>query len=154
MKQFLIDFFGNRILICSLSSWLVAQVLKTLIYACNNREFRLERLFGDGGMPSCHSATVTAMAVSTGITYGVGSTEFALALIIAIIVMHDAMGVRRETGNQAVIINEMMQLFTQEDKKIVFHQERLKELIGHSPMQVICGCIVGIAVAIGFCTLF
>lgn len=153
MKQLLLDFLTNKVLICSISSWMIAQVLKLFIYVFNNREFRWERLFGDGGMPSCHSATVTAMATSTGWIYGVDSIAFAITAILAIIVMHDAMGVRRETGKQAIIINEMMQIFTAENNKIVFHQDRLKELVGHSPLQVICGGVVGFCVAILFCSL-
>ena len=87
-------FFTNRILIAGLLGWAAAQVLKTIIYLIINKELRLERLFGDGGMPSGHSATVSAVALSTGLECGFDSAVFAVAFIMAIIVMHDAAGVR------------------------------------------------------------
>ena len=94
LKQILM----NRILISGLIGWAVAQVLKTIIYLVVNHELNFERLFGDGGMPSGHSATVTAVALSTGLECGFGSPVFAVAMILAIVVMHDASGVRLETG--------------------------------------------------------
>ena len=104
-------FFTNRILIAGLLGWAAAQVLKTIIYLIINKELRLERLFGDGGMPSGHSATVSAVALSTGLECGFDSAVFAVAFIMAIIVMHDAAGVRLETGKQAKVINDMMEMF-------------------------------------------
>ena len=106
--EYVTEFFSNKILISGIIGWATAQVLKTIIFLVINKKFQLERLFGDGGMPSGHSATVTAVAVSTGIECGLSSPLFAIATIIAIVVMHDAMGVRLETGKQAKVINEMM----------------------------------------------
>ena len=97
--------FENRILLSAVSGWLMAQVLKTIIHFYFTKKFVAERLVGSGGMPSCHSATVCSLATSTGIQFGVGSFEFAIATIFAIVVMYDAIGVRRETGNQAKIIS-------------------------------------------------
>ena len=97
-------------MIAGLSAWVIAQIFKLIIYLIVNREFQIERLFGDGGMPSGHSATVTAAAVTTGFVSGFGSPLFAIATILAVIVMHDATGVRRETGKQAKVIKEMASL--------------------------------------------
>ena len=101
---------SNRVLIAGISGWATAQVIKAILYTILNREFSLERLFGDGGMPSGHSATVSSLACITGLVYGLGSFEFAFTMILAIIVCHDAMGVRMETGKQAIILNEIIQI--------------------------------------------
>ena len=149
----------NGILLAGITGWASAQVLKAILYAILNKEFRLERLFGDGGMPSGHSATVSAMAMMALLHYGVGSFEFAISTMLAIIVMHDAMGVRLETGRQAEVINELTALFEEimdefsnkEDtleKKFqkVFSEEKLKEYVGHTPIQVIAGCLLGLLI--------
>ena len=96
--KFLTELFGNRIFISAALGWFVAQVLKTLIHMFITKQFVMERMVGSGGMPSSHSATVCALATSSGIRYGGGSFEFAISVMLAIIVMYDAMGVRRETG--------------------------------------------------------
>ncbi len=152
------ELLANRILISGITGWASAQVIKAILYAILNKEFRLERLFGDGGMPSGHSATVSAMATMSLLHYGIGSFEFAISTMIAIIVMHDAMGVRLETGKQAEVINELTALFEEiandfnnEDsweKKFqkVFSEDKLKEYVGHTPIQVIAGCLLGIIV--------
>ena len=152
------ELLSNRILIAGISGWASAQVIKAILYTILNKEFRLERLFGDGGMPSGHSATVSAMAMMSLLHYGIGSFEFAISTMIAIIVMHDAMGVRLETGKQAEVINELTALFEEiandfnnEDsweKKFqkVFSEDKLKEYVGHTPIQVIAGCLLGLIV--------
>ena len=101
----------NPFLITSVSSWFIAQVMKMIINACITKKLNWERLIGDGGMPSCHSATVSSLAVFAALRCGCGSFEFAVCAILAIIVCHDAMGVRQETGKQAIIINEMVEQF-------------------------------------------
>lgn len=142
--SWLSDLISNPFLIASLSSWLVAQILKMIIHAIINKKLDIERLFGDGGMPSGHSATVTSLAMMTGLVCGTGSFEFAAAAILAIIVCHDAMGVRLETGKQAVILNEISKSF-----EILTKQElpevKLKEFVGHTPTQVMVGIVIGIA---------
>lgn len=110
------------------------------------KKFVAERLVGSGGMPSSHSATVCALATSACIQYGAQSFEFAVALILAIIVMYDAMGVRRETGIQARILNEMMTVFADMGSDMS-PQDKLKEFVGHSPLQVAVGALLGIAIA-------
>ena len=143
--EWLLQLLSNRILIGSLSAWAVAQVLKTILYAAINKEFDIKRLFGDGGMPSGHSATVTSMAVSCGMVYGFDSGLFAIAAIVAIVVMHDASGVRLETGKQAKIINELVKHLKD---GVAPNEEELKEFVGHTPLQVLCGAILGLLVAV------
>ena len=125
----------------------MAQILKTLIYTLMTKRFEPERLVGSGGMPSSHSSTVCAMAAASGQIYGLGSFEFAVTVIIAIIVMHDAMGVRLETGKQAKLINEIVETFKTMNGKTLA-EEKLKEFVGHTPLQVLMGAILGIAIGI------
>jgi len=142
--NWLYELVTNRFLITGISSWFVAQVAKTIIYAIINKKLVLERMVGDGGMPSAHSATVTSLAVISALSYGFDSFQFAVAALLAVIVCHDAMGVRLETGKQAVIINELIKAFeglTKED----LPEAKLKEFVGHTPVQVIAGILVGIA---------
>ena len=102
------DLLHNDLLIDALYAWLVAQIIKTIIYAVVNKTLDFQRLFGDGGMPSGHSATVTALATTAALDFGLDSPVFAVSFILAIIVMHDAMGVRLEAGKHAKAINELM----------------------------------------------
>ena len=139
----------NPVLVGAVMGWFVAQVLKTLIHLMITREFVWERMIGSGGMPSSHSATVCALATATGIQYGSASFAFAIAVIMAIIVMHDAMGVRRETGIQARVLNEMMNLFREMGTKMSV-EDKLKEFVGHTPFQVWMGALLGVIV--GFVT--
>lgn len=156
--ELLNELLANRVLIAGITGWATAQVIKAILYTILNKEFSLERLFGDGGMPSGHSATVSAMAMMALLHYGVGSFEFAISAMLAIIVMHDAMGVRLETGKQAEVINELTVLieeiiddFNNEDtleKKFqkVFSEDKLKEYVGHTPIQVAAGCVLGLLI--------
>lgn len=145
--KFLTELFGNRIFISAALGWFVAQVLKTLIHMFITKQFVMERMVGSGGMPSSHSATVCGLATAVGIHYGGGSYEFAMAAILAIVVMHDAMGVRMETGRQGKVLNEMMEVFTNMGKQISA-EARLKEFVGHTPLQVLMGAILGIIIAV------
>lgn len=142
--------FTNQILLVSAFSWFMSQLIKATINIIVYRKFSLERLFGDGGMPSGHSATVTALAIMTGYYEGFGSALFAVSAIFAIVVMHDAMGVRRETGKHAVSIMELADavnnLFLEDDHGI--KTENLKVLVGHTPLQVILGSVLGAVLAI------
>lgn len=139
---------SNTVLVSAVSGWFVAQVLKTIIYLILNKQFRAERLVGSGGMPSSHSATVCALATSSCLEFGPGSFQFAISLILAIIVMHDAMGVRRETGIQAKVLNEIMETFEKMGRSELSAQDKLKEFVGHTPLQVLMGAILGIAIAL------
>lgn len=149
--NFLKELGNNHIFMAAALGWLIAQILKTIIHLALTRKFVAERLVGSGGMPSSHSATVCALATSTGIIYGASSFEFAIASIFAIVVMYDAIGVRRETGIQAKIINEMMELFSHMGKG-VSTEEKLKEFVGHTPIQVLAGAILGVILALIVCT--
>ncbi|MDE7014345.1 MAG: divergent PAP2 family protein [Kineothrix sp.] len=145
--DFLGDLINNRIFMASVSGWFVAQILKTIIHMWFNRKFVAERLVGSGGMPSSHSSTVCALATAAGLEYGGGSFQFAMAAIFAIVVMYDAMGVRRETGIQAKVLNEMMELFTKMGKEMSV-EDKLKEFVGHTPLQVLMGAFLGILIAV------
>ena len=139
----LMDLFTNPFLITSTMAWLVAQVLKVIINAFIQRKLDWERLFGDGGMPSGHSATVSSLATITGLLGGLRSYEFGISAILAIIVCHDAMGVRREAGRHAKVLNELQKAFEElmnEDLPDV----ALKEFVGHTPIQVCAGILIGI----------
>ena len=135
--------FTNELLIVPAVAWLVAQVLKLLITALVNKKLTFERLVGDGGMPSGHSATVSSLMVMCALVCGTGSSTFALSAVLALIVCHDAMGVRLETGKQAVIINELMKAFSDLAENEL-PEVKLKEFVGHTPIQVIAGILIGV----------
>ena len=140
------ELIHNPFLVIPVLSWLCAQVLKTVIHSVINRKFDITRLCGDGGMPSGHSATVTSLAAVSALVHGFGSFEFAVTAILAIIVCHDAMGVRLETGKQAEVINDLIEIIdmlTTEE----LPEAKLKEFVGHTPIQVFAGCCLGIIVA-------
>lgn len=145
--DFIAELLNNQVFVSAALGWLVAQVLKTLIHFILTKRFVAERMVGSGGMPSCHSATVCGLATAAGIKYGGGSFEFAISVMLAIIVMYDAMGVRRETGKQGQVLNEMMEIFTNMGKQIS-PEAKLKELVGHTPLQVLMGAILGIIIAL------
>ncbi len=144
---FMIDLLNNVIFVSAALGWMIAQVAKTIIHLIITKKFVAERLVGSGGMPSCHSATVCALATATGMECGASAPEFAISVMLAIIVMYDAMGVRRETGIQAKVLNEMIEVFTKMGKTMSA-EEKLKEFIGHTPLQVLVGAILGIIVAV------
>ncbi len=134
---------GNQVLVSAVAGWTVAQVLKTIIDCVLNKSFNAERLFGSGGMPSSHSATVCSLTVAAGLCFGIESFEFAVSFVLAMIVMYDAMGVRRETGKQAKLLNSIL-LENPLKLSAEVLQERLKEYVGHTPLQVFAGAVLGI----------
>ncbi len=140
------ELFDNEILVSALAGWAVAQFLKTLIDFGLNKKLSPERMVGSGGMPSSHSATVCGLTTSTGLVYGIGSFEFAVCFILSAVVMYDATGVRRETGKQAKLLNMLMEqdFFHLDNEQF---QEKLKEFIGHTPLQVMAGALLGIILA-------
>ncbi|SFC17818.1 divergent PAP2 family protein [Butyrivibrio sp. YAB3001] len=151
--QFFNDLLNNKILIAAFFGWLSAQILKTILFVLVNKTFDPERLLGDGGMPSSHSATVMALVTSTLFYYSAASFEFAISGVLALIVMHDAMGVRRETGIQAKVINNMMEWFQKLDSDIPA-EEKLKEFVGHTPLQVCFGALLGVLVGVIVCGIW
>ena len=148
MDTVILQIIGNRIIQTGAIAWVLSQVIKTVIHLILNKKIVWERLVGDGGMPSSHSATVTSVAVATGFTAGWDSPVFAVAVFLAIIVMHDARGVRRETGKQAVVINNMLEFFEKMGAGDMTPEQTLKEFVGHSPLQVAAGAVLGFVVAI------
>lgn len=140
--------FYNRILLIALIAWAAAQTAKVIIYWIINKKFVLERFFGDGGMPSSHSAVVAALATATGLQCGWNSPLFAIAAILAIIVMHDATGVRQETGKQAKVINDIVKTLEARGRGELTPAETLKEFVGHTGPQVLVGALGGIAAAV------
>ncbi|MFA5528148.1 MAG: divergent PAP2 family protein [Peptostreptococcales bacterium] len=138
------ELFDNQILGVTLVSWAVAQILKFIINLIQNKDIDFNRLVGSGGMPSSHSSLVMGLSTAVGIKLGFNSLEYAMALSFAVIVMYDASGVRRAVGVQANLLNEIIN-----DLKLFQHieQRKLKELIGHTPFQVISGALLGIMIA-------
>lgn len=151
-----LDFIKNYILMSALGSWLMAQVLKFFITWITNGGPDFRRLFGDGGMPSGHTATVICAATMVGYTCGFASPLFGIAFIFSVIVMHDATGVRRETGKQAIVILDILatlnDVLSEKDEKI--RLQKLKTMVGHTPMQVFFGAILGLLVAIAVILIF
>lgn len=138
----------NKILITALAAWLLAQLIKMILYGIMNREFRLERLIGSGGMPSSHAAMVCALSVAVLKQYGIGSFEFAISFILTVVVLHDARGVRLETGKQAVTITAIVQHLIKQGEDLELPELELKELIGHTALQVLVGSLMGIGVGL------
>ncbi len=137
--------FDNRILIASLLAWVVAQLSKTILDLIQQRRLILSRLVSSGGMPSSHSALVTGLATATGRVMGLGSASFAIAVVLASIVMYDAAGVRRAVSIQARILNQMIDEAFQGSPMA---EKRLRELIGHTPVQVFVGALLGVGIAL------
>ena len=154
--QLLLDFITNPCVTIPLAAWIIAQIVKTIVNFCMTKELNFERLIGDGGMPSCHSAIVMALATTCGITYGFGSGIFAISFILATVVMHDATGVRRETGKQAATLKRLAELVNSAvaDPDDHVRTEKLKELVGHSPLQVAMGGLLGTAIAVSAYFIF
>lgn len=150
--NFFTDIVHNSVLVCAVCGWTIAQILKTFIHLLFTKKFVAERLVGSGGMPSSHSATVTSLATASCYVYGANSFEFAMALIFALVVMYDAMGVRRETGKQARVLNEIMETFEDMGSDMPA-QDKLKEFVGHTPLQVVAGAILGILIAVIYCSV-
>jgi acid phosphatase family membrane protein YuiD len=144
--KFWTDLLNNFPLVCAGTAWFTAQIIKVFTGVFKMREFSITALlFGNGGMPSSHSAAVCALAVSCALAHGAGSGYFAIAFLFAIIVMGDAAGVRAETGKQSKLLNRIVKdLFDPEHQSEV--NQNLKELVGHTPLQVVMGALLGIAV--------
>ncbi len=144
MRDFF-DILDNHVLVVSLIACLSAQLLKVVFELIYHGKINVRALVETGGMPSSHSALVTALAVCVGQVQGWASPDFAIAVIVAGIVMYDAAGVRQAAGKQARILNQIIdELFREKPE---FNEDRLKELLGHTPVQVIAGSALGVAIA-------
>ncbi len=139
---------SNKMLIAALISWASAQILKTIINCILTKSFDPERLVGSGGMPSSHSAFVSGLATSAFMHEGVDSPLFAICLVLAFIVMYDAMGVRRETGKQAELLNQITEIFSANYAEFDTPEKALKVLVGHTPLQVFFGGLLGLVIGI------
>ena len=142
------ELISNRVLICALLGWFTAQVLKVPVCLITEKRLNFMMLISSGGMPSSHSATVCALATACALTEGFSSTVFAVAAIFAFIVMYDAAGVRRAVGQQAKILNKIMDDIFSGHKEDI--NARLKELIGHTKLEVLAGALLGIIIGVIF----
>lgn len=138
------DMLRNTVIEHSLAAWAIAQVLKTLVGAVMHGRLDLSLMVRSGGMPSCHSAAVTACAVAVGRADGVAGPVFGLAVLVAAVVMYDACNVRRSAGDTAKIVNRLLARVEKLDAEGM--AESLKEVMGHTPLQVLAGCVLGLAV--------
>lgn len=136
----------NDILQTAVISWLAAQILKVIIVFIIDKRLDFTRLTGSGGMPSSHSSFTVSLAAATGFACGFDSVEFAVAAAFSIVVMYDASGVRRSAGQQAAILNRIVERVGKDD--ISETGKKLKELLGHTPMEVFAGAILGLIIAI------
>lgn len=159
------DFRLNAVLVAALAAWIMAQLIKIVIHAIKYRTFKAERLFGAGGMPSSHSSTVCALAITVMRLDGFNSTTFGIAMILAMITMYDAMGVRRAAGLHAKQINRLRHIVDELDEEILDgidenldndldadpdDTKELKEFLGHTPIEVLFGALLGIIIGMVF----
>jgi len=138
-----LEILSNRIVQAAALAWAIAQGLKVLLTLMISKKFDSTRVFGSGGMPSSHSAMTCAMLMMVGFTEGFTSSVFALAFCFSGVVMYDAAGVRRSTGKNAAVLNRLIDKLANDG---TFDEEHLKELVGHTPIQVLAGALLGVLV--------
>ena len=141
---FFSELFSNRIIWVSLLAWFVAQLLKVVLTVISMKKIDLTRFVGSGGMPSSHAALIVSLTTSIGYQEGFHSSIFALSLVVALVVMYDAAGVRRAAGRQAAVLNEIV---AELQSSHTIREEKLIELLGHTPVEVIAGALLGILVS-------
>jgi uncharacterized protein len=137
---------ANRPLMSALTAWFVAQVLKTLVFAILERQVNWRKMVETGGLPSAHAALVVGLTAGIGLTDGWHTTAFAIAVVFSLIVMYDAIGIRQEAGKHADLLNQLLMIAVIQDS----YQQRvkLKELLGHTPLEVFAGALIGIMMAL------
>lgn len=140
------NFWSESVLVTSVISWFAAQVIKVITSLIQNKRFDFRRFVGSGGMPSSHASFVTSLAAAVGLEEGFGGTEFAICAVFALVVMYDAAGVRRAAGQQARILNKLMEKWEKSDFSDT--DKHLKELLGHTPKEVFVGALLGITIAV------
>lgn len=138
--------FENRYILCAVTAWILAQALKIPTYYLVEHKVDWKRFFESGGMPSSHTSTVLALTIMIGAYNGFDSALFAVSLAFSVVVMYDAMGVRRETGKQGAVINEILQKVLINGQPI--SDDEFKELVGHTPFEVAGGVVIGVLVAL------
>lgn len=143
--MFFDELFGNKILWTAILSWFVAQVIKILIELYRTKKVNIDLLFSSGGMPSSHSSFVTALSTSVGLQYGFDSTMYAITFVLNAVVMYDAANIRLEAGKQAEVLNTFISNVKGHGIKL---ETQLKELLGHTPIQVFSGFLLGILVSL------
>lgn len=144
MKEIFTQILRNKIFIVTVLTWVTAQSIKVIIGGIRQKKFDFRWFVGTGGMPSSHAAGASCLATTIGFNYGFSSVYFALAASFAIVVMFDAQGVRRASGRQARILNKVMEDIYWKGR---IHEGRLRELIGHTPVEVIAGFLLGVTIA-------
>ncbi|MBP3362031.1 MAG: divergent PAP2 family protein [Clostridia bacterium] len=144
--RYLYEFGQNQILWTAVLSWFIAQVLKVVLVYIEKRKIDIRRMIGSGGMPSSHSSFSVALAASVGFVDGFSSPGFAICFCFALVVMYDAAGVRRSAGQQAKILNKIIEEW--EEGNFENTERKLKELLGHTPIEVVAGAVLGIIVSI------
>jgi acid phosphatase family membrane protein YuiD len=145
MTYIITDIIKNKIFMTTLSAWVIAQTIKVTIGVINQRRFDFRWFVGTGGMPSSHAAGASCLATAIGMDCGFNTVYFALAASFAVVVMFDAQGVRRSSGRQARILNKIMDDIYWQGK---IHEGRLRELVGHTPIEVIVGFLLGVTIAL------
>ena len=149
--KWLMDFATNYLIACACAGWISAQILKVFTGIFRLKKFSIvELMFGTGGMPSSHTTAVFALTTACGIKFGLGSAEFAISGVLALIVMRDAMGMRRQVGEHAKALNIIFKELADAKKDPKLASKALGELAGHTPLQVAMGVLVGAGVAFGF----
>ena len=136
----------NKILICAVLGWFIAQALKVVFVLVHEKKFDIRRFVGSGGMPSSHSSFVLALTTAVAFEEGLNSAMFAICVVFSFIVMYDAAGVRRAAGKQAEILNSIIENFWKDNPKVT--GEKLKELLGHTPKQVFVGAVLGVLISV------
>lgn len=147
MSEFLLQVIPNKMLVIAILSWATAQAIKVIIELVKTKKFKISLFISSGGMPSSHTSFVVGLTTAVGLIEGFASTFFAISAVLSLVVMYDASGVRREAGKQAEVINTL--LSNLENTGITL-DKKLKELLGHSPIEVFCGAALGIAIALIF----
>ena len=141
------EIFRNPVFVPGITAWFLAQIIKVILTWITQRRMDMSRFVGSGGMPSSHSSLVTSVAVSVGLLEGFGSPIFGLSLVLALVVMYDAANVRRAAGDQARILNRVVGFLFREEE---FDDKQLKELLGHKPIEVLAGALLGTLTALVF----
>ncbi len=145
MSEIIRQLVANKIFMTTVSAWIVAQTIKVTMGVIRERRIDFRWFVGTGGMPSSHAAGASCLAAAVGFSYRFDSVLFALAAAFALVVMFDAQGVRRAAGKQARILNKIMEDIYWQGK---IDEVRLRELVGHTPLEVIAGCLLGILIAV------
>lgn len=142
----MIGFLSDSIIVTSILAWFIAQTIKVIIVIIKEKKIDFYRFIGSGGMPSSHAAFVVSLATGVGLVDGFDSSIFAVAVVLSMVVMYDAAGVRRSAGQMARILNKIVDTWNKEDVK--HREKRLKELLGHTPVEVFAGAVLGILIGI------